>query len=267
MLQTAVLLAFIATLQIAYAWTGDELVQAVTDNDLNKLAVILGEKTHPDVTDKVGWTGLLTASRTSNIAAAQRLIAAGANVNVAETDGWTPLHFCVALNNAQMCKVLIDGGANILLKNKNGQFPLAAVEEGHNEELKRIFADALSRNSNQRQQQAPPAAAAKLPSYDEVFKQVRQGNLLAFNEAVSTFRSTNTPFDFNHKDAAGFTLAHCICAATPVNPEMFKFLMSGRSSANLNHQENDGWTALMFLAVHVGNPVLSLRVLCPLESL
>jgi len=257
-----VLVAVIATLQLAYGWTGDDITQAVTDNDQNKLAVILGEKTHPDITDKLGWTGLLTAARTQNVGAAQRLLDAGANVNLAERDGWTPLHFSVAFNNAPLCHLLIESGADILQKNKKGQFPLAAVEEGNNEQLKRVFAEALNKNKNsqaaapkqqkqqQQEQKQPAKPQAAIPSYDDVFARVRQGNLLAFREAINAFGKASVPYDFNHKDAAGFTLAHCICAAQPVNPEMFKYLMSGRQ-VNLNVQENDGWTPLMFLAVHV----------------
>jgi ankyrin repeat protein len=56
---------------------------------------------------------LLRAVLMGKVAAAERLVAAGANVNLADKFHTTPLHMAVMRKNLQMVKLLVESGADV----------------------------------------------------------------------------------------------------------------------------------------------------------
>jgi ankyrin repeat protein len=59
------------------------------------------------------------------LAIAQALVAAGAEINVAQHGGWTPLHAAAFHGHAPMVEFLLASGADFHCKADNGQTPLA----------------------------------------------------------------------------------------------------------------------------------------------
>lgn len=68
------------------------------------------------------------------LAIAKALVAAGAEINVAQQGGWTPLHAAAFHGHAPMVEFLLAHGADVRLKADNGQTALAmAVSKQHPE--------------------------------------------------------------------------------------------------------------------------------------
>lgn len=81
-----------------------------------------------DLASKSGWTPLMTAADSGRVDFARTLLAAGAAPNAAPENGWTPLHLTVngAGDNdyADIAALLIDAGADLNARNNNGYTPL-----------------------------------------------------------------------------------------------------------------------------------------------
>ncbi|MEW4486580.1 ankyrin repeat domain-containing protein [Thalassoglobus sp. JC818] len=98
--------------------------------------------------DKNGVTPLHRAVRFRNLAAAQELIAQGANVNAVDKKSHsTPLHRAVTNTGApstagksdvaiEIVKLLLASGADTKIQNKNGKTPIEYVR---NEKMKELF--------------------------------------------------------------------------------------------------------------------------------
>ena len=90
-----------------------ELIKVILDNGL------------VDVNAKWdGKTPLHVAVRGGNIALAEYLISAGADVNTKNRYGDSPLHEAVERNNIDLVEYLISAGADVNAKNKDGDTPL-----------------------------------------------------------------------------------------------------------------------------------------------
>lgn len=68
------------------------------------------------------------------LAIAKALVAAGAEINLAQQGGWTPLHAAAFHGHAPLVEFLLAHGADVHLKADNGQTALAmAVSKKHNQ--------------------------------------------------------------------------------------------------------------------------------------
>jgi uncharacterized protein len=79
-----------------------------------------------------GLTALTFAAREGDIASAEKLLAAGADVNQATEYGWTPLLTAVNNRNYRLAMLLLDKGANPNLANKGGWTPLYLAVDNRN---------------------------------------------------------------------------------------------------------------------------------------
>jgi ankyrin repeat protein len=71
-----------------------------------------------------GYTPLMRAIESDNLALASTLIAAGADVNAKNEDGKTPLMMAIDNHNIHLIKKLIEAGADVNAKDEDGKTPL-----------------------------------------------------------------------------------------------------------------------------------------------
>ncbi|MGH8140118.1 MAG: quinoprotein dehydrogenase-associated putative ABC transporter substrate-binding protein [Steroidobacteraceae bacterium] len=117
----------------------DELNNAVTANDVDRVGYTLSHRAHVDSIDGDGYTPLINASRFGFNALATYLIEHKADPNLADSGGWTPLMYTAWNDNPTLAKVLIAHGANIAVSDNDRMTPLAiAAQNG-----KAKAADAL----------------------------------------------------------------------------------------------------------------------------
>lgn len=133
----------ILKLLIAHRATGSTLHAAALAGDLGKTLRLLEDGADPSAHDKRGWTPLhwLSSGGKPNVAVAQALIDAGADVNA--SGGLymgTPLQANVG--SPEIVRLLLSHGADPRLPNESGETPLHAVAGGGSAEVARMLIDA-----------------------------------------------------------------------------------------------------------------------------
>ena len=84
---------------------------------------------------------LLEAAREGHDECVERLIVAGADLNVVNAYGQTPLHIAACMGQDTLCKTLIEAGADVIVVNVYGQTPLhQAAYMGQNPVCKTLVA-------------------------------------------------------------------------------------------------------------------------------
>ena len=87
-----------------------------------------------------GWSPLLAAVYNDNVAIAELLISAGANVNAEENDGgYSPLVVAVREDNLEIAKLLISAGANVDIQDYEGRSPLYWAFWWNNKEMQALL--------------------------------------------------------------------------------------------------------------------------------
>lgn len=101
--------------------------------------------------DELGRTELWGAARSGDLAAVQRLLAAGENPNAVDVDGEGPLHAAARGGNAAVVELLLAGRADPRAKASDGSTPLHAAvargEAGAASALLKAGADASARDA------------------------------------------------------------------------------------------------------------------------
>jgi ankyrin repeat protein len=113
------------------------------------LVVLLPGAAHAQTTRKAdinrrnadGSTPLQWAVYKGDVAAARRLVRAGANVSLANNYGATPMSLAAEVGNAEMLKVLLEAGANADSPNPEGQTALLAVARTGNVAAAQLLLD------------------------------------------------------------------------------------------------------------------------------
>jgi ankyrin repeat protein len=82
------------------------------------------QKGRPGV-DHLGRTELHYAACEGDVAKAQALLAAGAQVNLPDDNGWTPLHFAAQAHSVAAADALLAAGASVDLRDSHGNTPLS----------------------------------------------------------------------------------------------------------------------------------------------
>ena len=77
-----------------------------------------------------GYTPLTWAACSGHVAVAEMLIAAGAEVNLANNYGMTPLHWAARNGHLEVVQLLLRNGADKELKDNNGWKPVDRVSSG-----------------------------------------------------------------------------------------------------------------------------------------
>ncbi len=91
-------------------------------------------KDRPGV-DRYGRTELHYAANESNLAKAQELVKANADVNATDDNGWTPLHFAAQSYALAIAKLLLEAGAKIDATDSHGNTPSHSWRRPENTKL------------------------------------------------------------------------------------------------------------------------------------
>ncbi|MDE2598449.1 MAG: ankyrin repeat domain-containing protein [Rhodocyclaceae bacterium] len=156
---------------------GNTLLHVASRNGNDALiAALLKQKGNPNARNRLGETPLVLAAYSGKMAAAEALLAGGAQLN---TDGWSALQYAVFAEQAEMVKYLLGKGAKVdarapnqqtalMLAAKNGNAAIAQLllKANADPELKDQNGDTalvLARNSGNTEvarllEQAPPVA-------------------------------------------------------------------------------------------------------------
>ena len=77
--------------------------------------------------DRVGRSELHYAACDGDLAAVEKLVAAGADVNLQDKRGWAPLHFAAQSRSEKITRCLIAHGAIVDLEDGYGNTPLSTA--------------------------------------------------------------------------------------------------------------------------------------------
>src|SRR5204863_5083396 len=105
-----------ADLKDTNRYRGTGLIPAAHHGHVEAVKLLLATAIDKDHVNNLGWTALLEAVILGDCGAAHTeivrlLVAAGANVNIADRDGMTPLAHAKRANYAEMVRILSDAGA------------------------------------------------------------------------------------------------------------------------------------------------------------
>jgi len=107
----------------------EELNNAVTANDVDRVRYTLSHGAHINSIDGTGYTPLINASRFGFNGVAAYLAEHQADPNLADRSGWTPLMHAAWGDNATLAQLLISHGAKIAAEDNGGLTPLAIAAQ------------------------------------------------------------------------------------------------------------------------------------------
>jgi ankyrin repeat protein len=100
------------------------LLAAIEIDSEEIVGVYLDARLSLDKRDSSGLTPLTAAALAGRIGVVRRLLAAGADVNLATFDGMTALHHAALRNDRKMLEVLVEHGADVASRNCEGDTAL-----------------------------------------------------------------------------------------------------------------------------------------------
>lgn len=108
--------------------SGEALRKAIRAGDVAAVQRLLAAGADVNAASETGRTPLYRAALSGRTEVVRVLLAAGADVNAATTSGRTPLHIAISMRRNEVVRVLLDKGANVnaAIKGgvKDGQTPL-----------------------------------------------------------------------------------------------------------------------------------------------
>ena len=107
----------------------EELENAVTANDVDRVRYTLSHGAHVNSLDGDGYTPLINASRFGFNGVAAALIEHQADPNLADRSGWTPLMYAAWINSPELAELLLSHGAKLAAQDHDGLTPLAIAAQ------------------------------------------------------------------------------------------------------------------------------------------
>jgi ankyrin repeat protein len=107
-----------------------DLLQAVIEGDLNRLQRLLAAGADPNIADNAGWTALHFAAQRQDVSQVRALLDAGAEVDPADAHGDTPLFRAVFTyrGSASTIEALKAAGADLHRRNVEGVSPRSLAQ-------------------------------------------------------------------------------------------------------------------------------------------
>ncbi|XP_049764441.1 serine/threonine-protein phosphatase 6 regulatory ankyrin repeat subunit B-like isoform X4 [Schistocerca cancellata] len=123
------------------------LQKAVDNRNFEALEVLLDAGADPNIVDECGVSLLnIVSSRPANTKDvpkfAERLLQAGANVNLKDHNGITPLHCAAKTGNCKLIKILLSAGADVNSMDVNGATPLLMTSKHCYTQAAQLLLDA-----------------------------------------------------------------------------------------------------------------------------
>lgn len=107
----------------------EELNDAVTANDIDRVRYTLGHGAHANSFDGEGNTPLINATRFGFNGLAAYLVEHKADANLADRSTWTPLMYAAWGDDPSLVKMLLEHGANIVSTDNDGLTALAIAAQ------------------------------------------------------------------------------------------------------------------------------------------
>jgi ankyrin repeat protein len=216
------------------------LVEAAKKQDREGVQVLLKQRVDVNIAQPDGATALHWAAHWDDLATAERLVAAGANVQAANSYGVTPLALAAGNASAAMVALLLNAGADPNTARSSGETPLmTAARTGNVDVVKALLAKGAD-------------VQAKEPGADQT----------ALMWAVSERHRAivrvllDSGADVNARSKGGFT--PLLFAARAGDLDAARMLLS--ANANVNDTAPDGSSALLVATVR-GNSGVAMLLL------
>jgi ankyrin repeat protein len=125
------------------------LIEAVEDKNIKVVQTLVSIHNvetnihRSGVWSKKGWSILMDAAQSGNLAMVQTLVESGANVNYADGDeGNTPMMCAISSKNPEIVSYLLRMGANVNMPYSSGKTPLMKAAELGNSQIVLILIEA-----------------------------------------------------------------------------------------------------------------------------
>lgn len=201
----------------AFGWTPVHFAAHLGSSHLVKLLV--DGKAHLDTSCSEGNTPLMCAARQNNTSAANYLIAKKAHLNSVNNNGWTALIWCAINGCEDVATALLTSSANYLKSDNEGRTAcMWAARHGHLSMVETLLANGLN---------LLQADEAGLTVYDHAQEQLEMRSMIAAVQEVNEELQAAA----RNNDYDGVKRAI-------------------EEGANLNVEDEDGWTPLMWAALH-----------------
>ena len=124
----------------------NELIQAATSGDFNKVSKILDSKaikSDVNAKDKNGDTALILAANNGKVEVVEKLLGKGADVNLADKNGNTALIWAANNGKVEVVEKLLAKGADVNLANKDGYTALMLAASNGKVEVVKLLLNKL----------------------------------------------------------------------------------------------------------------------------
>jgi quinoprotein dehydrogenase-associated probable ABC transporter substrate-binding protein len=167
----AIRLAELKTALAQGADPGEELQNAVTANDLDRVRYLTTRGAPLEARDGEGDTPLINAARFGFDAVATYLLEHKADPNIADRSGWTPLSFAAWADDAALVGALARHGAALEAKDKDELSALAiAAQNGKRRAVEALVAAGADLNAPVAKGGYSPLMLASVSGSDEIVK-------------------------------------------------------------------------------------------------
>jgi len=201
----------------AFGWTPAHLAAHIGSSHLVK--ILVDAKAQLDTCCSEGNTPMMCAARQNNVSAANYLVAKKANLNSVNNNGWTALIWCAINGCEDVATALLSASANYLKADYEGRTAcMWAARHGHLSMVETLLANGLN---------LLQADESGLTVYDHAQEQLEMRSMIAAVQQVNDELQVAA----RNNDIEGVKAAI-------------------EEGANLNVEDEDGWTPLMWAALH-----------------
>lgn len=138
---TGILATWLSAASAAIAGSGQELIQAVQNDDQSAVAQLLAQKADVNAREDDGATALSWAALRCNRDIAALLLSAGADPNLKNEEGVGPLYLSITNGSPATVKLLLENRADPNLARSDGETPLMAASRLGQIDVMRMLLD------------------------------------------------------------------------------------------------------------------------------